>query len=128
MLGLDPHAIKELRLLVTELAEEGVAILISTHMIATVEGIWEKAYIMNKGHVSSCHRKNEMVGVWADSLERIFFAETESYDPSWQMHSEPIYMEEQAPSGKNQKNTANKKQNTSKAKAGSPASPSPPRS
>ena len=124
MLGLDPHAIKELRLLVTELAEEGVAILISTHMIATVEGIWEKAYIMNKGHVISCHRKNEMVGVWADSLERIFFAETESYDPSWQMHSEPIYMEEQAPSGKNQKNTGNKKQNASKAKAGSPASPS----
>lgn len=123
MLGLDPHAIKELRLLVTELAEEGVAILISTHMIATVEGIWEKAYIMNKGHVISCHRKNEMVGVWADSLERIFFAETESYDPSWQMHSEPIYLEEQALSGKNQKNTTSKKQNTTKSKAASPAQP-----
>ena len=123
MLGLDPHAIKELRLLVTELAEEGVAILISTHMIATVEGIWEKAYIMNKGHVISCHRKNEMVGVWADSLERIFFAETESYDPSWQMPSETIHLEETEHSGKNQKNTANKKQNTSKSKAGSPAQP-----
>lgn len=85
MLGLDPHAIKELRSIVTELAEEGVAVLISTHMIATVEGIWEKAYIMNKGHVVSCHRKNEMIGMWADSLERIFFAETESYDPTWEM-------------------------------------------
>ena len=125
MLGLDPHAIKELRLLVTELAEEGVAILISTHMIATVEGIWEKAYIMNKGHVISCHRKNEMVGVWADSLERIFFAETESYDPSWQMHSERIYLEEEkASSGKNQKNATNKKQNVSKGKAASAAKPS----
>ncbi|MBP5492433.1 MAG: ABC transporter ATP-binding protein [Clostridiales bacterium] len=80
MLGLDPYAIKELRLMVTELAESGVAVLISTHMISTVEGIWGKAYIMSKGHVISCHKKEEMVGIWAESLERIFFAETESYD------------------------------------------------
>lgn len=97
MLGLDPHAIKELRSIVTELAtEKGVAVLISTHMIATVEGIWEKAYIMNKGHVISCHRKNEMIGMWADSLERIFFAETESYDPAWQMPPEPETIVERA--------------------------------
>ena len=80
MLGLDPHAIKELRQLVQELAEEGVAVLISTHMISTVEGIWNKAYIMRKGKVISCHRKEEMIGMWSESLERIFFAETESYD------------------------------------------------
>lgn len=83
MLGLDPHAIKELRIIVQDLAEEGVAVLISTHMIATVEGIWDKAYIMNKGKVVSCHRKEEMVGMWSESLERIFFAETESYDSQW---------------------------------------------
>ncbi|MBR5058636.1 MAG: ABC transporter ATP-binding protein [Clostridiales bacterium] len=83
MLGLDPHAIKELRIIVQDLADEGVAVLISTHMIATVEGIWGKAYIMNKGKVVSCHRKEEMVGMWSESLERIFFAETESYDSQW---------------------------------------------
>ena len=89
MLGLDPHAIKELRLIVQDLAEEGVAVLISTHMISTVEGIWGKAYIMNKGKVVSCHRKEEMVGMWSESLERIFFAETESYDSQWR-YDEPI--------------------------------------
>lgn len=88
MLGLDPHAIKELRQLVQELAEEGVAVLISTHMISTVEGIWNKAYIMRKGKVISCHRKEEMVGMWAESLERIFFAETESYDSPWVLEEE----------------------------------------
>ena len=87
MLGLDPHAIKELRLLVTELSDAGVAVLISTHMISTVEGIWGKAYIMRKGHVISCHRKEEMVGMWAESLERIFFAETEAYDSPWRYSS-----------------------------------------
>lgn len=81
MLGLDPYAIKELRSLVTELAETGVAVLISTHMISTVEGIWQKAYIMRQGKVISSHRKEEMIGVWAESLERIFFADTESYEP-----------------------------------------------
>ena len=88
MLGLDPHAIKELRLMVTELSDAGVAVLISTHMISTVEGIWGKAYIMRKGHVISCHRKEEMVGMWAESLERIFFAETEAYDSPWRYSSE----------------------------------------
>ncbi len=88
MLGLDPHAIKELRLMVTELSDAGVAVLISTHMISTVEGIWGKAYIMRKGHVISCHRKEEMVGMWAESLERIFFAETEAYDSPWRYTSD----------------------------------------
>ena len=83
MMGLDPHALKELRVILTELSEEGTAILISTHLIATVEGFWDKAYIMRKGQVLSCHKKSEMVGVWAESLERIFFAETESYDLIW---------------------------------------------
>ncbi len=110
MLGLDPHAIKELRSIAMELAEEGAAVLISTHMIATVEGIWEKAYIMYKGHVISCHRKNEMIGMWADSLERIFFAETESYDPSWQMPMEPEEFAERAKATANEE-TSKKKPN-----------------
>ena len=103
MLGLDPHAIKELRQLVQELAEEGVAVLISTHMIATVEGIWNKAYIMRKGKVISCHRKEEMIGMWAESLERIFFAETESYDSPW-VYEET--MRPTAPASAQHKNTA----------------------
>ena len=103
MLGLDPHAIKELRQLVQELAEDGVAVLISTHMISTVEGIWNKAYIMRKGKVISCHRKEEMIGMWAESLERIFFAETESYDSPW-VYEET--MRPTAPAPAQHKNTA----------------------
>ena len=108
MLGLDPHAIKELRQLVQELAEEGVAVLISTHMISTVEGIWNKAYIMRKGKVISCHRKEEMVGMWAESLERIFFAETESYDSPW-VHEEEFHPSAPAAAPAQKKPAANSK-------------------
>ena len=117
MLGLDPHAIKELRQLIQELAEEGVAVLVSTHMIATVEGIWNKAYIMRKGKVISCHRKEEMIGMWAESLERIFFAETESYDSPW-FAEEEIHVAEPASANSQKKaQSSGKKPNPAHAKA-----------
>ena len=43
MVGLDPHAIKELKLIFSELRNQGVSLLISTHMIDSVEdylGMW----------------------------------------------------------------------------------------
>ncbi|MBR5975656.1 MAG: ABC transporter ATP-binding protein [Clostridiales bacterium] len=115
MMGLDPHAIKELRVMISELSEEGVAILISTHLISTVEGIWNKAYIMRKGQILSCHKKEEMVGVWAESLERIFFAETESYDSIWQTPS-PAKAPTKQSHTVTRPNTAKKKKNTKKKK------------
>ena len=114
MLGLDPHAIKELRALVCELAEQGVAVLISTHMISSVEGIWQKAYIMAKGRVISCHKKSEMIGMWAESLERIFFAETESYDPE---EMERTLQETVIKDGKEGKTSSKKSSSKEKAKA-----------
>lgn len=123
MLGLDPHAIKELRSLVCELAEHGVAVLISTHMISTVEGIWEKAYIMAKGRVISCHKKSEMIGAWAESLERIFFAETESYDPEEmekRLQAEVKQDKKQTQVSSKKSNKKNKPQKNPSAKAPAP--------
>ncbi|MBR2750739.1 MAG: ABC transporter ATP-binding protein [Clostridiales bacterium] len=77
MIGLDPHAIKELKTLVLNLKKKGVAIVVSTHMIASVEGIWDKAYILSRGRVLSCHTKDEVKDLEAASLETIFFEETE---------------------------------------------------
>ncbi len=116
MLGLDPHAIKELRIIIQDLADEGVAILISTHMIATVEGIWGKAYIMNKGKVVSCHRKEEMVGMWSESLERIFFAETESYDSPLRYDSPVKPSAEKAPAATPSANASKKPRQVSRPK------------
>ena len=40
MVGLDPKAIKELKEIFIELKENGCSIIISTHMIDSIEGIW----------------------------------------------------------------------------------------
>ena len=51
MVGLDPASIEETLQLFQQLKEEGVAILISTHIIDVIDAIWDEAYIMNKGHI-----------------------------------------------------------------------------
>lgn len=72
MVGLDPHAIKELKLMFRELKEEGASILISTHMLDSVEDYWDSVYIMVKGQVRACRRKCD--GEF--SLEELFFSVT----------------------------------------------------
>ena len=46
LVGLDPHAIKELKAVFRELRETGASVLISTHMLDSVEDYWDVAHIM----------------------------------------------------------------------------------
>ena len=46
MIGLDPHAIKELKNVFLELKEKGATILISTHMIDSIDGVWDQTLII----------------------------------------------------------------------------------
>lgn len=74
MVGLDPHAIKQLKDVFLELKESGASVLISTHMIDSVENFWDTAYIMVKGKVAA-QKKN---GGEGETLEELFFRVTES--------------------------------------------------
>mgnify|MGYP002234009279 CR=1 FL=1 len=40
--GLDPHAIKELKQMMLEMKRQGCAVVISTHMLDSVEELWDK--------------------------------------------------------------------------------------
>lgn len=73
MVGLDPHAIKNLKEIFRRLKSEGAAVLISTHMIDSVEDYWDTAYIMVTGQL----REKILKGQAGDSLNEIFFAVTE---------------------------------------------------
>lgn len=53
MIGLDPHAIKELKSMLLELKQQGASILVSTHMIDSIEELWDTTYIMMKGRVAA---------------------------------------------------------------------------
>lgn len=76
MIGLDPHAIKELKNVFLELKEQGCTILVSTHMIDSIEELWDTTYIMQSGKVAAVVNKSD-VQEGGKSLEDIFFEITE---------------------------------------------------
>ena len=77
LVGLDPHAIKELKAIFMELRGQGAAVFVSTHMIDSVEGLWDKVFIMMNGHIVAVkdHEKEMLNG--NESLEDLFFSITE---------------------------------------------------
>lgn len=76
MIGLDPHAIKELKNILLELKAQGCSVLVSTHMIDSVEELWDTTYIMKKGSVAAVVSRDS-IGDGNKSLEDIFFEITE---------------------------------------------------
>jgi ABC-type multidrug transport system ATPase subunit len=75
LIGLDPHAIRELKAFIPELKNKGVAVMLSTHMIESVADDWDTTHIMMNGRLvqSYCRQtlnKNE-------TLESLYFAITE---------------------------------------------------
>ncbi|NLK69593.1 MAG: ABC transporter ATP-binding protein [Clostridiaceae bacterium] len=76
MMGLDPKAIKELKNIFIELKKAGCAVLISTHIIDSIEEIWDKVLVMNKGKIV-LERTREELEEKSESLEDVFFKYTE---------------------------------------------------
>ena len=76
MIGLDPHAIKELKNIFLELKEQGVSLLISTHMIDSVDALWDQTLIMKEGKVVANLKHDEIKD--DSNLEDLFFELTES--------------------------------------------------
>lgn len=74
MVGLDPASIEDTLKLFRALANEGCAILISTHIIDIVSDIFDEAYIMNKGHIIKHVRKEDLQ---EESLKEYFFELTD---------------------------------------------------
>ncbi len=76
LVGLDPHAIKELKVIFRELKAQNTAVLISTHMLDSVENDWDVAHIMvNGAFAASKQNDGHMEG--EKSLEELFFEITE---------------------------------------------------
>lgn len=76
LVGLDPHAIKELKGLIGELKGRGSAILVSTHMLDSVEEFWDKALILMQGRIKAV-RTREEIARSGENLEQLFFSITE---------------------------------------------------
>jgi ABC-2 type transport system ATP-binding protein len=79
MIGLDPKAIKELKAVFAELKSEGCAVLISTHIIDSIEEIWDKVLIMNRGRIVLSRTRADLEQ-GNESLEDVFFRVTDAGD------------------------------------------------
>lgn len=60
MIGLDPMAIENTLKLLKKLKDNGVAVLISTHIIDIIDDIYDEAYIIDKGVLKAHVSKNEL--------------------------------------------------------------------
>ena len=74
LVGLDPHAIRELKKLIAEMKRDGCAMIISTHMIESVEDNWDTTCIMINGIIARACRRDELD---SGDLEDLYFAITE---------------------------------------------------
>jgi ABC-2 type transport system ATP-binding protein len=75
LVGLDPHGIRELKAVIAKLRDSGCALIISTHMIESVEEDWDVTYIMVKGRIAHVYRRTDLVA--GQSLEDVYFDITE---------------------------------------------------
>jgi ABC-type multidrug transport system ATPase subunit len=77
LVGLDPHAIRELKALIPELKNNGAAVMVSTHIIESVADDWDTTHIMMGGRlVRTCERLT-LGKTNSESLEDLYFAITE---------------------------------------------------
>ena len=76
LVGLDPHAIKELKEILMELKQQGCSLLISTHMLDSVADFWDKTLIMMNGRIVA-ERTRQQVEESGENLEELFFSITE---------------------------------------------------
>ncbi len=77
MIGLDPHAIKELKMLIEEMQAAGKTILTSTHIIDSIDMMWDRTLIMQNGRIQANVTRPQLE---ADgrTLEQLFFDTTEA--------------------------------------------------
>lgn len=81
MIGLDPHAIKELKLLIEEMRGQGRTMLVSTHIIDSVDMLWDRTIIMDRGAIRANVTRVELEQD-GRTLEQLFFDVTEGVSQS----------------------------------------------
>lgn len=77
-IGLDPHAIRQLKDTMEQLRNEGATLLVSTHIIDSVDMLWDRAIVMQQGRARSNVTRDELDRD-GGSLEELFFEVTEGH-------------------------------------------------
>ncbi len=76
MIGLDPHAIKELKSMIEDMQREGKTLLVSTHIIDSIDMLWDRTLIMQSGQIKA-NMTRAQLDAEGKRLEQLFFEVTE---------------------------------------------------
>ena len=87
MIGLDPHAIKELKSFFEEMRDAGKTLMISTHIIDSVDMLWDRTLIMQNGQLKANVTREEL-DESNKTLEELFFEVTEGLSHEHMSESE----------------------------------------
>lgn len=87
MIGLDPHAIKQLKSIIEQMRNEGKTLLVSTHIIDSVDMLWDRTIIMQDGQIR-VNLPREELEQDGRTLEQLFFDVTEKIGRDSMSHSE----------------------------------------
>ncbi len=80
MIGLDPHAIKQVKEMFEEMRAQGRTLLISTHIIDSIDMLWDRTLILQNGLLKANITREELDGS-GQTLEELFFSVTEGLEP-----------------------------------------------
>ena len=76
MIGLDPHAIRKLKEIIEQERSAGKTVIVSTHIIDSVDMLWDRVLIMKEGVLRADMTKDELDQT-GKTLEQLFFEITE---------------------------------------------------
>ncbi len=94
MIGLDPHAIKQLKELIENMRADGRTLLVSTHIIDSVDMLWDRTIIMQSGKIRANLTRGEL-DADGRTLEQLFFDVTEGVERGDMSHGEDAEAREQ---------------------------------
>lgn len=80
MVGLDPHAARELKALMRETADAGRTVLLSTHQLEVAEAVCDRIGLIHEGVLAACGTMDELraeAAAEGSSLEEVFLKLTE---------------------------------------------------
>ena len=76
MIGLDPHASRKLKEIIEQERSAGKTVIVSTHIIDSVDMLWDRVLIMKEGVLRADMTKDELDQT-GKTLEQLFFEITE---------------------------------------------------
>ena len=99
MIGLDPHAIKQLKNTIEEMRAAGRTMLISTHIIDSVDMLWDRALIMQDGTIRADVSRDALAAS-GRTLEELFFDVTENLSREDMSHPDAAAADDAESGGK----------------------------